>query len=147
VLSTFLSMPGSCIKASQSNNKSHFSNKTGCPAEEHSRCLQMVTIGVKHISCEPELSLWASLAVASQSTITGNNASNETKLIARECYVVFTVPCVAACAVILLQLFCALSDLRAQAREKRPQSCWDDSWRCLHSHHLFCNMFKDLAAH
>ena len=143
MLSTFLSMPGSCIKASQSNNKSHFSNKTGCPAEEHSRCLQMVTIGVKHISCEPELSLWASLAVASQSTITGNNASNEMKLFTRECY----VPRVVACAVILLLLFFALSDLSAQAGEMRPQSCWDDPRRCLHSHHLPNTLLQKLTAH
>jgi len=69
------------------------------------------------------------------------------KLFALECYVVFAVPCVAACAVILLLLFCALSDLRAQAGEMRPQSCLDDSWRCLHSSHLFFNLSKNLAAH
>jgi len=98
----------------------------------------MVTFGVEHISYAPELSLSASHTVALQSTIISKNASNETKLFALECSVVFTVPCVAACgALILLLLFCALSDLRAQAEEMRPQSSWDDSWRCLHSHHLF----------
>ena len=76
----------------------------------------MVTPSVDHISDAPELSLSASHTVALQSAITGNNASNETTLFALECYVVFTVPCVAACAVILPLLFCALSDLRAQAK-------------------------------
>jgi len=74
----------------------------------------MVTFGVEHISYAPEPLLSALHTVALQSTITGNNASNETKLFALECYVVLTVPCVAACAVILLLLFCSLSDLRAQ---------------------------------
>ena len=62
----------------------------------------MVTFGVEHISYAPELSLSALHTVPLQSTITGNNASNETKLFALEYYVAFTVPCVAACAVILL---------------------------------------------
>jgi len=87
----------------------------------------MVTFGVEHISYAPELSLSALHTVPLQSTITGNNASNETKLFALRYYVVFTVPCVAACAVIHLLLFCTLSDLREQAGEMRPQSCWDDS--------------------
>jgi len=72
----------SCTTASQSNNNSYVSNETGLPAEEHSRCLQLVTFGVKHISHEPELFLWASHAVASQSAITGNDVSNEKKLFA-----------------------------------------------------------------
>ena len=48
-----LLMSASCSKASQPDNKSYVSNETGLLAEEHSRCLQMVTFGVKHISCEP----------------------------------------------------------------------------------------------
>jgi len=47
-------------------------------------------------------------------------ASYETKLFACACYVVFTIPC----AVVLLLLFCALSDLKAQAEDMRPQSYW-----------------------
>ena len=43
-------------------------------------------------------------------------ASNETKLFACECYDVFTIPC----AVVLLLLFCALSDLGAQTEDMRP---------------------------
>ena len=47
------------IASQSNNNKSYFSNETGLLAEEHSRCLQMVTFDVEHISCEPKLSLWA----------------------------------------------------------------------------------------
>ena len=49
-------------------------------------------------------------------------ASKGTKLVACECVVHFTILCV----VILLLLFCALSDLRAQAEDMRSQSYWDD---------------------
>jgi len=97
----------------------------------------VVTFGVEHISYAPELSLSALYTVASQSTNSGYNASNETKLFARECCLDFTASCVAAYAVILFLLFRALSDLRAQAGEMRPQSYWDDSWGCLDSHRLF----------
>ena len=45
-----------------------------------------------HFLSPPELSLSALNTVASQSTITGNNASNEMKLFARECYVVSRFP-------------------------------------------------------
>jgi len=69
--------------------------------------------------------------------------SDETKLFAWEYYILFMIPG----ANILLLLFCALSDLRAQAEEMRPQSCWDDSWRCLHSHHLLQTLFQKLTAH
>ena len=69
---------------------------------------------------------------------------NETKLFARECYLVVLVPC----AVILLLLFCALSDPKAQAKEMRPQSCWDDSWRCLCMVITFSkSFFQKLAAY
>ena len=61
--------------------------------------------------CGPYILSYCGLAI-------GDNryASNETKLFACECYVVFTIPC----AVVLLLLFCALSDLRAQTEDIRP---------------------------
>ena len=66
-----LSLSALCTAASQSNNKSYFSNETGLLAEEQSRCLQIVTFGVERISCEPELFLWALHTATSQSAITG----------------------------------------------------------------------------
>jgi len=68
--------------------------------------------------------------------------SNETNFFARDCYDVFTIPC----AVILLLLFRALSDLRARAAEEmRPKSCWDDSRRCSHhSPHVVSKTWRTL---
>ena len=68
-------------------------------------------------------------------------ASNGTMLFACECVVVFTIPS----AVTLLLLFCALSDLKAQAEDMRSQSYWDDSLRC--SHHLLHIFFQKVVAH
>ena len=62
-------------------------------------------------------------------------------LFACECVVVFTIPC----AVTLLLLFCALSDLKAQAEDMRSQSYWDDWLRC--SHHLLHTFFQKVVAH